>query len=105
MTRRLIIRPEAESDITDVAIWYEGHDAGLGYQVTAEIHTAIKRAVESPKAHILLRMKPEVHRVLTERFPDRVFYILSADAVVVFAVLHVARHDRNWKQRIAQSSR
>jgi hypothetical protein len=40
-----------------------------------------------------------VRRALTRRFPYRVFFIVLPDAIVVFAVLHAARHDRIWKQR------
>ena len=29
MSRRLIVRPEAEADITDAAIWYESREFGL----------------------------------------------------------------------------
>jgi toxin ParE1/3/4 len=100
MNRRLIIRAEAESDIIDAAVWYESREAGLGLEVSVEIRAAIKRALEHPKAHILLRTSPEVRRILAERFPYRIFYIVRSDAVVVFAVLHAARHDRNWRQRI-----
>jgi plasmid stabilization system protein ParE len=100
MTRRLIIRPEAESDIIDAAVWYESREAGLGFEVTAEIRAAVKRAVEYPKAHMLLRQHPEVHRVLAKRFPYRIFYIVSSDAIIIFAALHAARHDRKWQQRI-----
>jgi plasmid stabilization system protein ParE len=100
MSRRLIVRPEAESDIVEVALWYESREAGLGFEVAAQIRVAIKRAVEYPRAHLLLRRSPEVHRVLTQRFPYRIFYIVRSDAVVVFAVLHAARDDRHWKRRL-----
>ena len=30
MSRRLIVRPEAEADITDAAVWYDSRDPGLG---------------------------------------------------------------------------
>ena len=99
MSRRLIVRPEAESDIVEVALWYE-REAGLGFDVTAEIRAAIKRAVEYPRAHLLLRRHPEVHRVPAQRFPYSIFYIIRSDAIVVFAVLHSARHDRHWKRRL-----
>lgn len=41
-----------------------------------------------------------VRRVLTRRFPHRVFFIDLEDALVVFAVLHAAKHDRIWKRRV-----
>lgn len=100
MTPRLIVRPEAEDDITEAALWYESREVGLGLEVTAEIHAAIDRAVEHPLAYLRLRESPQVRRVLTQRFPYRVFYIVRSDAVVVFAVLHAARHARHWKRRL-----
>ena len=30
MSRRLIVRPEAEADLTEAALWYEAREAGLG---------------------------------------------------------------------------
>jgi toxin ParE1/3/4 len=100
MTRRLIIRAEAESDIINAAVWYESREARLGFEVTAEIRAAIKRALEYPEAYMRLRKHPEVRRVLAQRFPYRIFYIVRSDAIVIFAVLHAARHARTWKQRI-----
>ena len=46
-----------------------------------------------------MRRNPLVRRVLTRRFPYRVFFIVRPDAIVVFAVVHAARHDRVWKHR------
>ncbi len=100
MNRRLIVRPEAESDIVEAAVWYESREAGLGFEVVSEIRAASQRAVEYPRAQPLLRKHPEVRRVLAKRFPYRIFYIVRSDAVVVFAALHAARHDLKWQQRI-----
>jgi len=48
MSYRLIVRAEAEADITEAALWYEGREAGLGLELTAEIRGAVGRAVERP---------------------------------------------------------
>ena len=55
-----------------------------------------------PRQYRRLRRRPEVRRVLTRRFPYCIFFILSEDAIVVFRVLHGARHDRNWKQTLRE---
>ena len=99
MTRRLVIRPEAEADITNAVVWYEDRELGLGDTVLKEIRAAIDRALVFPEAFTLCRESPEVHRVLVRQFPYRVFYILEFDALVVFAVLHAARHERHWLRR------
>jgi len=100
MSRRLIIRPEAEADIMKAAVWYEDRERGLGLEVTSSIHAAIDRALKDPEAFPQLRESPQVRRVLAQRFPYRVFYIVRPDALVVFAVLHAARHERHWKRRV-----
>jgi hypothetical protein len=37
MTHRLIIRAQAEADITDAAIWYQNQQSGLGREFLAEV--------------------------------------------------------------------
>jgi len=70
-----------------------------GMTATAEVHSAITRALQRPESFIRMRRNPLVRRVLTRRFPYRVFFIVRPDAIVVFAVVHAARHDRVWKHR------
>ena len=68
--------------------------------LTLEVRAAIQRAVENPLHHLLLRRQPEVRRVLARRFPYRTFFIVRDDAIVVFGVLHAARQDRRWRERL-----
>lgn len=100
MSLRLIVREEAEADLTEAALWYEAKQPGLGMEFTLEIRAAIHRARVNPRHHLLLRHQPEVRRVLARRFPHRIFFIVRSDAVVVFAILHAARHDRRWRGRL-----
>jgi len=59
MTRRLIIRAEAESDITEAALWYSGHAQGMGDAFLSEVHAAIQRVLENPLAYRRLRRKED----------------------------------------------
>jgi toxin ParE1/3/4 len=102
MNSRLIIRPEAEADILNAAVWHEERERGLGLEFTAEIKAATEKAFQTPLAFLHLRDTPQVRRMLLKRFPYRVFYIVRSDAIVVFAVLHAAQHERHWKQRIKE---
>jgi hypothetical protein len=45
MNRSLIIRPGAEADITDAAVWYDSREPGLGLELISEVQTAISRAL------------------------------------------------------------
>ena len=42
MSRRLIIRPEAEVDFIDAAVWYDSREPGHGRELIseAEVHSA-----------------------------------------------------------------
>ena len=102
MNRRLIIRPEAEADLTDAAVWYDSRQPGLGLELISEVHSAIARALKNPESFTLVRRSPTIRRVLARRFPYRLFFIVRPDAIVVFAVLHAAQHDRAWKHRAEQ---
>ena len=102
MSRRLIVTPEAEADISDAAVWYETREPGLGLELLSEVHSAIARAITNPDSFPCVRRNPTVRRVLTRRFPYRIFFIVRPAAIVIFAVLHAARHDRAWKHRATQ---
>ncbi len=100
MTRRLIVRPEAEADLAEGALWYEKQKPGLGGEFLTETRAALDRVLTQPRRGRLMLRRPEVRRVFTRRFPYRVFYLLREDVIVVFAVLHFARHERQWQGRL-----
>lgn len=72
----------------------------MGLELTLEVRAAIRRALENPLLYLLMRRQPEVRRGLARRFPYRIFFIVRDDAIVVFAVIHAARHDRHWRERL-----
>src|SRR4051794_26581899 len=94
---RVITRLSAEVDLTDAAVWYEQQKKDLGREFLTEVDAAITRGAENLYRFPCLRRRPEVRRVLTDRFPYRVFYVRRPDAIVVFRVLHAAQHDREWQ--------
>jgi plasmid stabilization system protein ParE len=102
MKWRIISRPGAENDIADAAAWYEEQQPGLGGDLVLEVQATYAAISENPflnsKRH---RRKPVRWRV-TRRFPYRVIYeVLEEErCIVVIAVLHAARHDRQWLRRV-----
>ncbi|HXE55808.1 MAG TPA: type II toxin-antitoxin system RelE/ParE family toxin [Tepidisphaeraceae bacterium] len=103
MTRpshRVIIRHQAEVDITDAALFYERQRAGLGHEFLSEINSALASAAENPFRYPCFRRRPEVRRILAKRFPYRLFFVRRPGAIVVFRVLHAARDEREWKKNV-----
>jgi hypothetical protein len=41
-----------------------------------------------------------VRRILTRRFPYKVFFFVEADSIKVIGVIHARRHQRVWKRRV-----
>lgn len=100
MKRALVIRREAEADILDAASWFESQSAGLGLDFVDEVGTVLHQITDYPFAWPRVRLRPHVRRALVQRFHFRVFYIVRIDAIVAFAVIHGARHDREWRNRV-----
>jgi toxin ParE1/3/4 len=100
MNYRLRIRLAAEVDVAEAAQWYNERHLGLGEKFIKEVDEAIVCILENPLAFPIILRRYEVRRVITKRFPYRIFFSLKDDAVVVHAVLHGHRDDRHWKGRL-----
>jgi len=96
----VIFRPQAVEDVIEAAAWYEAHAPGLGEQLIDEILTATRRAQENPELFRIVRREANLRRVLTKRFPYRIFFSVLGETLYVHAVLHGARHDRRWTERL-----
>lgn len=81
--------PEAESDLDAAMDYYESCAVGLGLDFALEVHTAIQRICEHPKAWPVL--EGEVHRCQTRRFPYGILYAVERDSVIILAVMHLHR--------------
>lgn len=75
MTRELIIRPEAEADISQAFGWYETHVPGLGSQFMLILDAAFNSILRN---HLIYpQVYKTVRRALIRRFPFAVFFLLK----------------------------
>ena len=97
MTLELRLRPEAELDLAEAALWYEEQGSGLGDQFLDEVLAVFSTIAETPL------MYPIVHRstrrALIHRFPFGVYYRVETTVIIVVAVMHGSRNPRRWKSR------
>lgn len=92
MRYRVIVRPAAETDLRQIADWYDDQQAGLGNEFLLVASSVFAELEES--AHRYPPYYRDFRRLLLDRFPYKVFYRLTDDDVFVFRVLHVARDHR-----------
>lgn len=99
MSYRLGIRPAALADIRETAAWYEQRERGLGERFTREVVAAVDRLSTNPFSHRLRHRRLGARWCFPTSFPYRIVYCIKGQEVVVLAVIHAARHDREWKER------
>lgn len=98
MKKPLIVREEAEADISEAYQWYEQQVRGLG----GEFLLSVDAVMDSIERN--LHLYPVVHRgiirrALTRRFPYGVFFVEGEGSVSVIAVAHAKRNPRVWQER------
>ncbi len=89
MKWRLVIRPRAETDLREARNWYENQRAGLGAEFVAEIEATLHVLIRDPQRHTVYYRG--FRRVLSRRFPYKLFYRLEDDEIIVFRIIHVRR--------------
>jgi plasmid stabilization system protein ParE len=96
----LVVRPEVDADLLEAEAWYNDQEPGLGQKFLKDALETIDRLLQNPFLHHVRYRKRRVRWAYTRRFPYRVVFSVMGETVVVYAVIHGARHDRNWKARV-----
>ena len=97
MTLEIRLRPEAEEDLADAAVWYEAQRSGLGQEFLDRVFSTFNLIAERPNMHS--NVHRSTRRALLHRFPFGVYYRIETDTIVVVAVMHSSRNPRLWKKR------
>ena len=91
------IRPEALDELAEGWLWYEGQREGLGDEFRSCVDVAMAEIAREPL--MWPRVRGDVRRRMTRRFPYAVLYLAEEDRVEVLAVFHSSRNPREWKSR------
>jgi toxin ParE1/3/4 len=102
MNWRIEFRPEVETDVAEAAYWYESRQPGLGAAFVDEVICVWQELTTNPLLGSRRQGVKNIRWRYPERFPYRVIYEVREDErlVIVAAVLHAARHDRRWQERL-----
>lgn len=98
MTLRFVVRPAADADIAEAALWYEARSIGLGAEFLRAVDTCFEEIRRNPE-HF-----PQIYksscRALLRRFPYAVYFVSTAGGIRVVACMHVKRDPRRWQRRV-----
>lgn len=97
--KRLIVRPEAESDLRDAFQWYEAKVPGLGAQFLLSLDATMASIQREPRLYPVLH-KGMLRRALLRRFPYGVFFIEGKRNIAVIGVIHAMRNPQTWQERV-----
>ena len=100
MSFMLDILPDAIVDIAAAAQWYEDQCDGLGFEFAVEVNRTVDSLGDDALLCRVRYRRKNVRWTIPRRFPYRIFYYVDAQTAHVFAVVHAARHDREWKRRL-----
>ena len=102
MSWRVVVRPEVHEDLDEAAAWYDRQRAGLGREFVAAVAEVLPALAKNPFLNSRRLRTTHIRWRYPERFPYRIIYRVDVleKSVVIVAVLHAARHDRRWHERL-----
>ena len=103
MTYKIVVRPEAASEIQEAFDWYEERSEGLGLEFLRVADACLSGVQRNPAAYQIVH--EQVRRALLRKFPYALFYLVTEDTVVVLACFHVKRSPADWQRRADDSLR
>ena len=84
------IRPKASADLRRAHDWYEERSPGLGDEFLADHAEALLRLEADPERFPLYFHG--FRRVLTHRFPYKIFFRIAGQNIIIFRILHGAQN-------------
>ena len=100
MTAKVVLTPEARADIADAARWYRERSARAAEAFLMAVSVAFGRIESRPTAQLVVDAETGARRALLRKFPHRVLYLIDAERIVVFAVMHRRRDEPAWRERL-----
>lgn len=96
MKKPVIVREEAEADLSEAYQWYEKQVHGLGSDFLLCVAAVIASIERNPYLYPVVH-KGVIRRALTRRFPYGVFFVEGDRNISVIAVAHAKRSPRVWR--------
>lgn len=97
---RLELLPVAREDIANAAEWYDAIRPDLGEQFLHRLDALLARLLEHPLSAPLYFL--EYRAVVLGKYPYRLVYRVTDDALVVVALRHISRDPEDLKSGLVE---
>ena len=94
---KLILKPLAEIEITEAAIWYNFQRDGLGEEFLLALEAKFNEIKRNPYQFKIIYKN--VRRAFPNRFPYGIFFITEETIIYILAIVHTSRNPKIWKKR------
>ncbi len=94
---KLIFHPDADTELTEAAQYYESRRPGLGSDFLAEVERALDQILTNPEAS--RKIGGRVRRKSLWRFPYNLIYAVSPERIRIVAFAHQKRRPFYWRKR------
>lgn len=97
MSYDLIVKPEAEDDLSDAALWYEDRRKGLGNDFLMAVEAKLEAIKRNPE-QFPFKYKT-IKRAFMKRFPYVIYFLVEESSIFILAVIHKKRNPKYHQSR------
>ena len=98
ITRHIVFRHEAETELAEAVDWYEARSQGLGAEFLRSLDAVIAHMQRHPTLYPVVF--GNARRAVLRRFPYSVIYVVRDNELLIAACIHSRRDPRRWQERI-----
>lgn len=95
MNRTLVVTPQAEAEIDQATIWYEGQSLRAAARFREAVDHALETISRNPEQYQVVYR--QTRRVLLDDYPYALFYLVTESDVTVVSCFHTARDPKLWR--------
>jgi plasmid stabilization system protein ParE len=98
---RVRLHPDARAELREARRWYYERSPLSATAFAHAVDNAVSRIVVAPAQYP--SADHGTRKLVLQRFPFNIFYLLSESEIVIVAVAHQKRRPGYWSTRVASS--
>ncbi len=98
MTPRFVVRPAANVDVAEAAVWYETRGTGLGSEFVRAVDACFAQIQRGPERFPVIYKT--ARKALIRRFPYVIYFVETPGHIQIIACMHSKKDPRRWQARV-----